>query len=425
MFVVERLVVGDAGAAGVDLRATELLGGDVLAGRGLHQRRAAKEDRAGAADDDGLVAHRGHVRATGRARAHDQRDLRDRGGRHPRLVVEDPAEVVAVREDVGLERQERAARIDQVDAWQPVLERDLLRPQVLADRHRVVRTALDRRVVGDDHAGRAFDPADPGDDPGSGRVVVVQAGRREGRQLEEGRAWVEQALDALADRELASLAVALDRVVVTARTAIRDRRLACTQVLDKGGHRLMVGAHIVGRGVESAAQDGHAAMIGRDRRELDGAHRRPRDMRALLTGILVVVLAGCGGAAVTASGPLMTVETRGGECFAGPCGMTVVLERDGSVHSAAKPPNALGAVTPEQLQTLSTLIATTDFAVIRARPFTGECPTAFDGQELVFVFAAPSGPQRIATCEVEVDFGLPVFVAVSSALGPFIPLPTT
>ena len=48
VLVVERLVVGDAGAAGVDLGAAELLGRDVLAGRGLHQRRPAEEDRPGA-----------------------------------------------------------------------------------------------------------------------------------------------------------------------------------------------------------------------------------------------------------------------------------------------------------------------------------------------------------------------------------------
>ena len=40
---------------------------------------------------------------------------------HARLVVEDAAEVVAVGEDLVLERQERAARVDQVDARQPVL----------------------------------------------------------------------------------------------------------------------------------------------------------------------------------------------------------------------------------------------------------------------------------------------------------------
>ena len=163
----------------------ELLGRHVLAGRGLHERRPAEEDRAGPLDDDGLVAHRRDVGAAGRARAHHERDLRDPGGRHPRLVVEDPAEVVAVREDVGLERQERAAGVDEVDARQPVLERDLLRPQVLLDGHRVVRAALDRRVVGDDHAGRALDPADAGDDAGARRVVVVEAGRGERAQLEE------------------------------------------------------------------------------------------------------------------------------------------------------------------------------------------------------------------------------------------------
>ena len=37
-------MVGDAGAAGVDVGAAELLRGHVLTGRGLHERRAADED---------------------------------------------------------------------------------------------------------------------------------------------------------------------------------------------------------------------------------------------------------------------------------------------------------------------------------------------------------------------------------------------
>ena len=51
-----RIVIGDAGDAGVDVGAAELLGRDHLAGRGLHQRRAAQEDRALVAHDDALVA---------------------------------------------------------------------------------------------------------------------------------------------------------------------------------------------------------------------------------------------------------------------------------------------------------------------------------------------------------------------------------
>ena len=86
---------------------------------------------------------------------------------HLRLVVEDPPEVVAVGEHLGLQRQERAAGVDQVDARQPVLGRDLLRPQVLLDGQRVVRAALHGGVVGDDHARPARDPADAGDDAGA------------------------------------------------------------------------------------------------------------------------------------------------------------------------------------------------------------------------------------------------------------------
>ena len=199
----------------MDVRAAQLLGGDLLARRRLHERRAADEDRAGALDDDRLVAHRRDVRATGRARAHDSGDLRYAGRREASLVVEDPAEVVAVREDLGLERQERAARIDEVDARQPVLLGHLLRAQVLLHRQREVRASLDRGVVRDDHALAALDDADAGDDPRRRRLVVVHAPCGERRELEEGRVRVAQPVDPLAGRELAARAVALERFVPT------------------------------------------------------------------------------------------------------------------------------------------------------------------------------------------------------------------
>jgi hypothetical protein len=145
--------------------------------------------------------------------------------------------------------------------------------------------------------------------------------------------------------------------------------------------------------------------------------------------IAVAALAGaCSGGTIPvpiATGPLLTVETRGGECFAAPCGSTIVVERDGRVHSAAKPPNDLGHVSPDQLAALDNAIRTTDFAILRARPFTGDCPTTYDGAEFVFEFGAPSGTQRLASCEVEIDYGSPLFVAVSAALAPIVPLPET
>ena len=197
-------MVGDAGEARVHVRAAQLLGGHVLPGRRLHERWAADEDRAGPLHDHRLVAHRGHVRAARGAGAHHDRDLRDPGRRHARLVVEDAAEVLPVGEDLVLERQVRAARIDQVDARQTVLRRHLLGAQVLLDREREVRAALHRRVVGDDHALAALDDADPGHDPCARRLALVQVPRGERAQLEEGAVGVAEQVDPLPRRQLAA-----------------------------------------------------------------------------------------------------------------------------------------------------------------------------------------------------------------------------
>jgi hypothetical protein len=178
-------VVDDAGDVAVHVAAAEVLGRHDLAGGRLHERRPTEEDRALVADDDGLVAHRRHVRAAGGARSEHRGDLRDAPRRHLRLVVEDAPEVLAVGEHVVLLGQERATRVDEVDARELVVERDLLRPQVLLHRDRVVGAALDRGVVGDDHAAPARHHADPGDDARGRRVAAVHAVRGERGQLEE------------------------------------------------------------------------------------------------------------------------------------------------------------------------------------------------------------------------------------------------
>ena len=197
-------MVGDARAAGVHVGAAELLGGDLLARGRLHERRPADEDRAGAAHDDRLVRHRGHVGAARGARAHDGRDLGDPLGRHARLVVEDPPEVLAVGEHLVLEGEECAAGVDEVDAGEVVLLGDLLRAEVLLHGQREVRASLDGRVVRDDHAGSPLDEADPRDDPGRGRLAVVDLPCGEGVELEEGGAGVDEPVDPLPGGELAA-----------------------------------------------------------------------------------------------------------------------------------------------------------------------------------------------------------------------------
>ena len=148
----------------------------------------------------------------------------------------------------------------------------------------------------------------------------------------------------------------------------------------------------------------------------------------LLLALLIAVVGACSNGGVVApapTGPLVTVTTRGGECPAGACGQVVIVERDGHVHSAAKPPNELGTVPAQAMATLTVAVNQTDYAALKAHPFTGECPVNFDGQELIFEFVVGTTTQRIASCEVDIDWGHPLFVALGVALGEFIALPLT
>ena len=259
--IVEREVVGDAGHAGVDVGAAQLLGRHDLAGRGLDERRTAEKDRPLLLDDDRLVRHRRHVRAARRAGAHHDGDLRNALRRHRRLVVEDPAEVIAIGKHVDLVRQVRAARIDEIDARQVVLAGDLLRPQVLLDGQRVVRAALDRRVVADDHAFAAADAADAGDDAGGGDRSVVHAVRGQLRELEKRRAGIEQRADALARQQLAARDVL--RATRLRRRPARRAPTSALQVGDERRHRVAVLRERRVARVEFRFDDGHRRVRAR------------------------------------------------------------------------------------------------------------------------------------------------------------------
>ena len=221
--------------------AAELFGGHHLADRGLHQRRAAEEDGALVLHDHGLVRHRRHIGAAGGAGAEHRRDLRNARRRHLRLVVEDAAEVLAVREDLVLQRQERAAGIDQIDARQMVVARDLLRAQVLLHGDGIVGAALDGGVVGDDHAVAPAHLADAGDDAGRRDVAVIHAVRRQRRQLQERAAGIEQRGDAVAHQELAALGVARPRLVGAAARRLGE---LVAQILDRAAHGLGIAREV-------------------------------------------------------------------------------------------------------------------------------------------------------------------------------------
>jgi hypothetical protein len=166
-------------------------------------------------------------------------------------------------------------------------------------------------------------------------------------------------------------------------------------------------------------------MIGRNHgceRDVVGAMRTPQRLLSGLVIAIAALAAGCGWeflgvGASPVGGPLVTVETRGGECPAGACGQTTVVERDGRVHLTAPAPAELGTVDAALLEALTTEIDNADFAALASRPFTGQCPTAYDGQETVFTFVTARGSHRLASCAVVIDPAAPLFRAALAAIG--------
>jgi hypothetical protein len=179
----------------------------------LHQRRPAEEDGALPAHDDRLIRHCRHVGAASRARAHHTGDLRDAERGQRRLVVENAAEVIAVGEHLGPDRQVGAAAVDQIDARQPVLARHFLGAHVLLDRHGEIGAALDGGVIADDHALTARDAPDARDDAGAVDVLGVHAVGGHRRQLEEWRAGIDEPQHAVARQQLAARGVPLLQLV--------------------------------------------------------------------------------------------------------------------------------------------------------------------------------------------------------------------
>jgi hypothetical protein len=137
-------------------------------------------------------------------------------------------------------------------------------------------------------------------------------------------------------------------------------------------------------------------------------------MSVLLAGLV----AGCGmlPGFPTPTGPLLVVSTRGGECPAGMCESETVFERDGRVHVTKPKPADQGRLPAATVAALDAAIRAADFGAIRRRPFTETCPTAYDGQEVIYEFGTPSGIERIASCVVAIDPHDPLFVAVQRAL---------
>lgn len=114
-------------------------------------------------------------------------------------------------------------------------------------------------------------------------------------------------------------------------------------------------------------------------------------------------------------GELVKEEWHGGRCPEGECRGVVVLGADGLWRGESTGEVLAAGVAAEDLARLGAEMDRADFGAIRSVPFAGECPTAFDGQEIIYTFFTAHGPERIATCETTIDPDHPLFRALAAA----------
>jgi hypothetical protein len=109
---------------------------------------------------------------------------------------------------------------------------------------------------------------------------------------------------------------------------------------------------------------------------------------------------------------VLRVTATGGMCPNGACGSEIMLYDDGTGSFGEGPKKKSFAVGSEEASSLVALIGNTDFEALRKNKFTGLCPTAYDGQEFIYLFSTPHGEETLDSCKTAINEQSPLFKAI-------------
>ncbi len=112
----------------------------------------------------------------------------------------------------------------------------------------------------------------------------------------------------------------------------------------------------------------------------------------------------------------MAIEWSGGNCAATVCTRVVNIEGDGRLHEVIPEDRVLGIVPEALRDALRVEIERADYRAILSHPFTGTCPTAYDGQAIAYTFHASARDRTIDSCKVAIDPNHPLFKALDAAV---------
>ena len=146
----------------------------------------------------------------------------------------------------------------------------------------------------------------------------------------------------------------------------------------------------------------------------------PPVVRRVLAAVTVLALsgaltAGCSAsrAAPPADAVVVSLDMTGGMCPDGACAQHTELRADGTVVG---PDGARRSLNPIDVERARLAIDAADFTAILARPFTGQCPVAYDGAEWTWTFHAARGQVAVASCTTRIDPGQEPFSTLTELM---------
>lgn len=114
---------------------------------------------------------------------------------------------------------------------------------------------------------------------------------------------------------------------------------------------------------------------------------------------------------------VVNIDLVGGLCVYGQCQNTITLYSDGTYAQLLGNGDKIVGFAESSLQNeLEQAILDADFAQIRSVPFTGTCPIAYDGNELIYSFYTDAGTETLSSCEFELDPAAPLFSTIESII---------
>jgi hypothetical protein len=72
-----------------------------------------------------------------------------------------------------------------------------------------------------------------------------------------------------------------------------------------------------------------------------------------------------------------------------------------------------GVLSKLEMTRLKSRIAALDFAQIESQPFTGVCPTLYDGVEIIYTFPLGKNVEEISSCKYTLDGKNPLFQQIN------------